>query len=72
MILEGHPRGLNPCVGSPVCDQTGFFVAQKREHSLPFDLQVGPDAVDPEVAIVQLMESAAALDWFTTSGGNET
>ena len=72
MILEGHPRGLNPCVVFPVCDQTGFFVAQKREHLLPFDLRVGRDAVDLEVAIVQLMESAAALAWLTTSGGKET
>ena len=63
---------LHPRIFFPVCDQTGFFVAQKREHSLPFDLQVGPDAVDPEVAIVQLIESAAALAWLTTSGGSET
>ena len=44
----------------PVCAQAGFFV------------QVGVDAVDLEVAIVQLMESAAALAWLTTSGGKET
>ncbi len=39
---------------------------------LPFDLRVGLEAVDLEVAIAQLMESAAALAWLTTSGGKET